>query len=48
MNDVMRVAKEEGAEIMYQSYEEGCKMTLRIRRSLMERLRSRLLCNGVI
>ncbi|KAA6328964.1 IMPACT family member YigZ [termite gut metagenome] len=46
MNDVMRVAKEEGAEILYQSCEETCKMTLRIRRSLVERLRSRLLRNG--
>jgi putative IMPACT (imprinted ancient) family translation regulator len=47
MNDVMRVVKEEGAEILSQSYEEGCKMTLRIRRSLMERLRSRLLCSDI-
>ncbi|KAA6335639.1 IMPACT family member YigZ, partial [termite gut metagenome] len=32
MNDVMRVVKEEGAEILYQSYDKSCKMTLRIRR----------------
>jgi uncharacterized YigZ family protein len=43
MNDVMRVVKEEGAEILYHSYEESCKMTLRIRRSSVEKLRSRLL-----
>ncbi|KAA6315620.1 IMPACT family member YigZ, partial [termite gut metagenome] len=48
MNDVMRVVKEEGAEILVQSYDKSYKMTLRIRRSLMERLRSRLLCKGAI
>jgi uncharacterized YigZ family protein len=48
MNDVMRVVKEEGAEILYQSYDGSCKMTLRIRRSLTEKLRSRLLCSDNI
>lgn len=38
MNDVMRVAKEEGAEIVSQTYGTGCRMVLRIRRSLLPRL----------
>ncbi|MDO4994396.1 MAG: YigZ family protein [Bacteroidales bacterium] len=42
MNDVMRIVKEEGPEMVSQGYESDCTMTLRIRRDLMPRLRSRL------
>lgn len=42
MNDVMRVVKEEGPEIVEQGYDMDCRMTLRIRSSLMSRLRARL------
>ena len=42
MNDVMRVVKEEGPEILGQSYDMDCSMTLRIRRSMMPKLRARL------
>ena len=42
MNDVMRIVKEEGPSIMSQGYDTDCSMTLRIRRSLMPRLRQRL------
>ena len=43
MNDVMRIVKEEEPEIVDQSYDMDCRMTLRIRRSCMPRLRERLL-----
>lgn len=42
MNDVMRIVKEESPEILEQSYDMDCFMRLRIRKSLMLRLRSRL------
>lgn len=42
MNDVMRIVKEEEPTILSQSYDMDCSMTLRIRRSLMPRLRARL------
>ena len=42
MNDVMRIVKEEESEILQQSYDMDCSMTLRIRRSMMPRLRARL------
>ena len=42
MNDVMRIVKEEGSAIVSQGYDTDCSMTLRIRRSLMPRLRQRL------
>lgn len=42
MNDVMRIVKEEEPEILNQSYDMDCDMTLRIRKSLMPKLRSRL------
>lgn len=42
MNDVMRVVKEEGPEIVEQGCDMDCRMTLRIRSSLMPRLRARL------
>ena len=43
MNDVMRIVKEEEPEIADQLYDMDCRMTLRIRRSCMPRLRERLL-----
>ena len=42
MNDVMRIVKEEGPEILEQTYDMDCGMTLQIRRSLAPRLRARL------
>lgn len=42
LNDVMRIVKEEEPQVVEQMFEMDCKMTLRIRRSKMERLRSRL------
>ena len=42
MNDVMRIVKEEGPEIIDQGYDTDCRMTLRIRRSRMPRLKERL------
>ena len=42
MNDVMRIVKEESPEIVEQSYDTDCLMTLRIRRSAMPRLKTRL------
>ncbi len=42
MNDVMRVVKEENPEILSQTYDSGCCMTLRIRKDSMPKLRSRL------
>lgn len=42
MNDVMRILKEEEAEILEQAYDTDCRMTLSLRRSAMPRLRARL------
>lgn len=42
MNDIMRIVKEEEPEILEQSYDMDCLMRLRIRRSMMPKLRSRL------
>lgn len=42
LNSVMRIIKEEGPEILAQSFEMDCQMTLRIRRSEAEKLKSRL------
>ena len=42
MNDIMRIVKEEEPEILSQSYDMDCSMTLRIRRSMMPKLRARL------
>ncbi len=42
MNDVMRIVKEEEPQIVSQSYDMDCLMRLRIRRSMMPRLRERL------
>lgn len=42
MNDIMRIVKEEEPEIISQSYDTDCVMTLRIRKSMMNTLRMRL------
>ncbi len=42
LNDVMRIVKEEEPQVVEQVFEMDCKMTLRIRRSKMGHLRSRL------
>lgn len=42
LNDVMRIVKEESPAIVSQEFDMDCLMTLRIRRSLMPRLRERL------
>lgn len=42
MNQVMRIVKEEGPAICEQGYDNDCCMTLRIRKSLMPRLKARL------
>jgi uncharacterized YigZ family protein len=43
LNGVMRVVKEEQPEILSQIFEMQCSMTLRIRQSLAEKLKNRLL-----
>ena len=42
LNDVMRIVKEEEPQVIDQVFEMDCKMTLRIRRSKLDRLRLRL------
>ncbi|MGL4519657.1 MAG: IMPACT family protein [Phocaeicola sp.] len=42
MNDVMRIVKEEEPQIVSQSYDMDCYMTLSIRQSAMPKLRARL------
>ena len=42
MNDIMRIVKEEEPEILEQAYDMDCLMRLRIRRSMMPKLRARL------
>ena len=42
MNDVMRIVKEEEPEILRQSYDMDCRMTLRIRKSMIPKLKARL------
>ena len=42
MNDVMRIVKEENPTVTAQRFDMDCDMTLRIRRSAMEKLKSRL------
>ena len=39
LNDVMRIVKEESPEIVSQDFEFDCRMTLRIRKSMSEKLR---------
>lgn len=43
MNSIMRIVKEDGPQIIKQSFEMDCEMTLRIRKGEAERLRNRLL-----
>lgn len=43
LNQVMRVVKEENAVIVSQHFDMDCEITLQIRRSLMSRLKARLL-----
>lgn len=43
LNGIMRVVKEEHPQILSQTYDMDCQMTLRIRRSQAEKLRARLL-----
>lgn len=42
MNDVMRIVKEENPKILEQGYDKDCTMKLRIRKSMMPRLKERL------
>ena len=42
MNDVMRIVGSVGAEVIDRGYDTACTMTLRIRRTLTDELRSRL------
>ena len=42
MNDVMRIVKEEGPEIVSQGFDTDCTMMLRIHRDAMPRLQARL------
>lgn len=42
MNDIMRIVKEEEPKILEQSYDMDCLMKLRIRRSMIGKLRVRL------
>jgi uncharacterized YigZ family protein len=43
LNRIMRIVKEEQPEIVSRSFETTCELTLRIRKSLSDRLRRRLL-----
>lgn len=43
LNSVMRIVKEDKPDVLAQSFELTCEMTLRIRQSRMEALKSRLL-----
>ena len=43
LNSVMRIVKEDKPDVLAQSFELTCKMTLRIRQSRMDALKSRLL-----
>ena len=42
LNDVMRIVKEESPEIISQDFDNDCRMTLRIRKSQFEKLKSHL------
>jgi uncharacterized YigZ family protein len=42
LNDVMRIVKEENPQIMSQGYDSDCTMTLRIRKGMIPKLKSRL------
>ncbi|MDR1335309.1 MAG: YigZ family protein [Tannerella sp.] len=43
LNGIMRIIREEQAEIVSRKFEMTCEMTLRIRKSLLDRLKSRIL-----
>lgn len=43
MNGIMRIIKEDNPEVLSQSFDMNCKMTLRIRKSEADKLRNRLL-----
>lgn len=43
LNSIMRIVKEEQPEVISQTFEMTCEMTLRIRKTLFENLKSRLL-----
>ena len=43
LNSVMRIVKEDKPDVLTQSFELTCEMTLRIRQSRMDTLKSRLL-----
>ena len=43
LNDVMKIVKEINPQVLTQKFETDCEMTLQIRQSEMEKLRSRLL-----
>ena len=43
LNSVMRIVKEDNPDVLAQSFELTCEMTLRIRQSRMDALKSRLL-----
>jgi uncharacterized YigZ family protein len=43
LNGIMRIVKEEHPEIIAQTFETTCEMTLRIRKNLFDRLKNRLL-----
>ena len=43
MNGIMRIIKEDNPEVLSQSFDMNCEMTLRIRKSESDKLRNRLL-----
>lgn len=43
MNEIMRIIKEDNPEVLSQSFDMNCEMTLRIRKSEADKLRNRLL-----
>ncbi|MPL82776.1 hypothetical protein SDC9_28725 [bioreactor metagenome] len=43
MNGIMRIIKEDNPEVLSQSFDMNCEMTLRIRKSEADKLRNRLL-----
>lgn len=46
MNGIMRIIKEDNPEVLSQSFDMNCEMTLRIRKSEADKLRNRLLKVG--
>jgi uncharacterized YigZ family protein len=43
MNEIMRIIKEDNPEVLSQSFDMNCEMTLRIRKGEADKLRNRLL-----